>query len=168
MKTQFLVLVILLTSFFFFSEMLIAQAPDTLWTRTFGSSMDGVLDENNDGATAVLQTSDGGYIVGGSFCYAKINKCPYLIYLDALGDTIRTKRYKSGFRFESIMPKMYELSDGFVMGSNKGGMIRTSLSLDTIWAKYYEVMMGGSDYIVHPTSFIRTSDSCYILTSYNR
>jgi hypothetical protein len=63
------------------------------------------------------------------------------------------------------MPKMYELSDGFVMGSNKGGMIRTSLSLDTIWTKYYD-LGGGSDFPVHPTSFIRTSDNCYILTSY--
>jgi len=37
---------------------LLAQTPDTLWTRTFGGA-------NEDGAQYVEKTSDGGYIVAG-------------------------------------------------------------------------------------------------------
>jgi hypothetical protein len=35
-----------------------AQAPDTLWTRTYGGA-------GNDVGNSILQTSDGGYIVAG-------------------------------------------------------------------------------------------------------
>ena len=41
MKTQLLVFVVILFPIFFLSEMLIAQAPDTLWTKTFGDTLDG-------------------------------------------------------------------------------------------------------------------------------
>ena len=37
----------------------IAQAPDTLWTRTYGGP-------NSDSALSVQETMDGGYIIAGT------------------------------------------------------------------------------------------------------
>lgn len=52
-----------------------AQAPDTLWTRTFGG-------EGDDYAQDVLQTSDGGFIVAGH-----AGSDAVLVKLSSSGDT---------------------------------------------------------------------------------
>ncbi len=46
------------TVIFLFSANLFAQGPDTLWTKTYGG-------ENDDWASSIQQTSDGGYIISG-------------------------------------------------------------------------------------------------------
>ena len=40
------------------SSTLLAQAPDTLWTKTYGSTGDAIL-------FSIDQTTDGGFILGG-------------------------------------------------------------------------------------------------------
>lgn len=57
MYIAFLVLIIYFLHPFNFSP-IYAQAPDTLWTKTYGGS-------DNDYAYSVQQTLDGGYIIVG-------------------------------------------------------------------------------------------------------
>jgi hypothetical protein len=50
----------ILTVFFIvlFKAILFAQAPDTIWTKTYGRGL-------GDGGNSVQQTVDGGYIITG-------------------------------------------------------------------------------------------------------
>ncbi|MEM4625720.1 MAG: hypothetical protein QXJ28_03090, partial [Candidatus Pacearchaeota archaeon] len=54
LRARILILLILLFS----ASILLAQAPDTIWTKTFGGS-------NIDIGSCVKETSDGGYIITG-------------------------------------------------------------------------------------------------------
>lgn len=63
---------------------LYAQAPDTLWTRTFGESA------TNDFGNSVQQTQDGGYIIIGTAVNSE--NSVLLIKTDAQGDEEWTKK----------------------------------------------------------------------------
>ena len=63
-----------------------AQAPDTLWTKTYGGT------ENDRGYT-VKQTVDGGYIIGGE-TNSFGTEHGYLIKTDQYGDTMWTRTYR--------------------------------------------------------------------------
>lgn len=67
-------------------SLLSAQAPDTLWTKIYGSP-----DWGSRGKV-VRQTSDGGFIIGGE---TKLNRVPdiYLVRTGSAGDTLWTKMY---------------------------------------------------------------------------
>ena len=56
---------------------------DTLWTRTYGS-------EDNEYATSMQQTMDGGYIIVGATGIYGGETDLYLIKIDIVGDTIWT------------------------------------------------------------------------------
>jgi hypothetical protein len=53
--------------------------PDTLWTRTYGTIW-------NDQATAIRQTADGGYIIGGLVGTGDNTNDGYLVKTDSLGN----------------------------------------------------------------------------------
>ena len=58
-----------------------AQAPDTLWTRTYGGS-------SYDYGSSVQQTSDGGFVVaGGTWSFGAGANDAWLIKTDSLGNT---------------------------------------------------------------------------------
>ena len=59
-----------------------AQAPDTLWTRTFGGN-------GNDHGYYVLQTADSGFIIVGDLGYSIV----YVVKTDSDGDTMWTRVY---------------------------------------------------------------------------
>ena len=79
------------TSFFviFLMSGLFAQAPDTLWTKTFGGI-------NDEVCRRVIQTSDGGFALAGyTQSFGAGDEDMYLVKTDASGDTLWTRTYGS-------------------------------------------------------------------------
>lgn len=67
--------------------LLIAQVPDTVWTKMYGGAQEDV-------AYSVQQTSDQGYIITGASCPTPITlKEVYVIKTDINGDTLWTITY---------------------------------------------------------------------------
>jgi hypothetical protein len=149
-----------LTIFIFFQSSSFAQAPDTLWTKTFG----GVY---VDVGHSVQETTDGGYIITGlinglSPGYANV----WLIKTDSSGDTLWTKSY--GGNLEDYARSVKQTTNGgyiiagntqsFGAGLNDFWLIRTDASGDTLWTKTF----GGTSY-EECFSIQKTMDGGYIL-----
>jgi hypothetical protein len=101
-----------------------AQIPDTLWTKTYGGAED-------DQAYAVMQTSDGGYIIVGSTCsFAIGSEDMWLLKTDANGDILWTETYGypspvSYWRGDDVQ----QTSDGgyiIALSSGAGGLMKTN------------------------------------------
>lgn len=115
-----------------------AQAPDTLWTQTFG----GMLGDN---ANAVIETSDGGFVIGGqTFSFSGGASDAYLVRTDENGDTLWTRTYGEGGGSHENAHDIEETSDGgFIMtgsvssGSSDMLLIRTDADGETVWMKTY-------------------------------
>jgi hypothetical protein len=139
---------------------------DTLWTRTFGDSLDG------NGGSSVLQTSDGGYIITGSH-----GDDVWLIKTDANGDTLWTKTFGDtglfdcGYSVEQTTDSGYVITGG-TKGrpyANAGGwselmvwLIKTNVKGDTLWTKTFEGnRTATSDW---GNSVHQTDDGGYIIT----
>jgi hypothetical protein len=137
MKNQIIALVVgmilLLFSFGF------AQAPDTLWTRTYGG-------DSLDYATSIVQTTSGEYMaVGYTKSFGAGGVDIWLIKLDSQGDTVWTKTY--GGPFDDYAAEIQQTVDGgyilvggtqlFSAESIYAYLIKTDENGDTIWAKTY-------------------------------
>jgi hypothetical protein len=119
-----------------------AQPPDTLWTRTYGGSLD-------DWCYFGQQTSDEGYILvgmttsfgGGGFDY-------YLVKTDANGDTLWTRVYggsgnDKGYYVQQTSDGGYIVAgytNSFGAGNYDIWLIKTDASGDSLWSRTY----GGS------------------------
>jgi len=75
-------LVLLFVTYLIFITSSFAQAPDTLWTKTFGEQ------DNDDRGNSVQQTTGGGYITTGSWGLRTL-----LLKTNENGDTLWTKTY---------------------------------------------------------------------------
>ncbi len=137
-----------------------AQAPDTLWTKTYGGA-------DRDEGHSVQQTTDGGYIVAGytySFGVGGIDV--YLIRTAGNGDTLWTKTY--GGTADDGAWSVQQTNDGgyIITGATNsfgaGGidvyLIKTNANGDTLWTKTY----GGTG-VDGGFSVQQTSDSGYII-----
>ena len=132
---------------------------DTLWTKTYGDSW-------NEGKS-VQQTSDGGYIIAGSFGDALFNSNVYLIKTDSSGDTLWTKTFGGFIRAGGN--SVQQISDGgyivtgFTMGliGETVYLIKTDSSGDTLWAKTYGGIFGDGG-----NSVQQTSDGGYIVAGF--
>jgi len=146
---------------FLFSSNLFAQAPDTLWTKTFGGA-------DYDWGHSIQQTSDGGYIIAGyTESFGVGLEDIYLIKTDSIGDTMWTNTY-GGPSSDYGAAVLQTLDNGFIVTGwtysfGTGGcdvyLIKTNSNGDTIWTKTY----GGTGYD-KARSFQRTSDNGYIIT----
>jgi hypothetical protein len=141
-----------LFSLFLFTFTLFAQAPDTLWTRTYG----GIY---NDNGCSVQQTTDGGYIIAGlTRSFGAGNADIYLIKTDSLGDTIWTKTY--GGMDDDRGYSIQVTSDGgtiiagwtFSYGINGDVyLVKTDADGDTLWTKTYGENRTDKGYSVQQT-----------------
>jgi hypothetical protein len=150
-----------LFSLFLFTFTLFAQAPDTLWTRTYGGG-------SSDEGESIHQTIDGGYIIAGyteSFGAGLADI--YLIKADSSGNTMWTKTY-GGTGDEYATAVLQTSDNGFIVtgwtysfGATEcdAYLIKTNSNGDTIWIKIY----GGPEYD-KARSFQKTSDNGYIIT----
>jgi hypothetical protein len=144
-----------------FFNIIRAQAPDTLWTKTLGGS--GV-----DYGSSVRETSDEGYIITGTTSsYGAGDADIWLIKVDASGDTLWTatfggSNYDWGYSVQQTMDGGYViagLTTSFGAGGEDAWLIKTNTSGDTLWTKTF----GGTDDDL-AKSVQQTSDGGYIIT----
>lgn len=144
---------------------LFAQAPDTLWTKTYGGT-------SNDKGYSVQLTSDGGYIIAG--CTGSFGVGAYDVYLlktDEYGDTMWTRTF--GGISSEIGNSVQQTTDGgyIIAGwTNSWGigekdiyLIKTNENGNILWQKTYG---GANDEEGH--SVQQTSDGGYIVTGYTQ
>ncbi len=123
----------------FYSSLSFAQAPDILWTRTYG-------DRSEDKSFSVQQTHDEGYIIAG-YKTSMVGGLydVYLIKTDENGDTLWTKTF--GGDRDDMGFSVQQTSDcGYiVVGSTKSFgpcfcsvyLLKTNEDGDTLWTKTY-------------------------------
>ena len=147
MKKKLLITFSLITpclflSILLFSSSLLAGAPDTLWTRTYGGA-------NTDEGWSVQQTSDGGFIIGGiTMALLSWGMDAYLIRVDNNGDTLWTRNFGGpdfdvGYSVQQTHDSGYIITgetSSYSSGSDDVYLIRTDSNGDTIWVKVFEGM----------------------------
>lgn len=110
---------------------------DTVWTRTYGGS----LDERGED---IKRTADKGFIIAGSSSSFTPNLHDmYLVKVDAAGDTMWTRTY-GGPEMEHAYSVSQALDEGFVVagytdsygsGGRDAYIMRCDASGDTLWTK---------------------------------
>jgi len=138
-----------------------AQAPDTLWTKTYG----GISEEWGH---FVQQTSDFGYIIaGGTESFGVGSTDIYLIKTDYFGDTLWTKTY-GGVNVDIAYSVQQTNDGGYVIvgqtssygaGGSDVWLIKTNASGDTLWTKTY-----GGAYNDYGVSVKQTTEGGYIIS----
>ncbi len=118
------------------------QAPDTLWTRTYGGN-------GSDGGYSVIQTKDGGFILaGGSNSFGDGSHDLWLIKTNVKGDTIWTRVY--GGNNLDVGTAVEQTADGgyIIVGYTQSygvigtdiWLLKTSATGELLWMRTY----GGS------------------------
>jgi hypothetical protein len=136
---------------------------DTLWTRVYGGI-------NTDRAQSVQQTTDGGYIVGGSTASLGAGNYDfYLLKTDALGDTVWTRTY--GGTMPDMGESVQQTTDGgyIITGSTESFgagivdmyLVKTDGSGNLVWSRTY-----GGDRADGAYEVQQTTDGGYILAGF--
>ena len=127
---------------------------DTLWTRTFGDSL-------NEKGHSVIETTDGGFLVTGE----GLGLAGYhLIKTDVNGNLLWAKTYqKQGEEYVSVVKQTSD--HGFIMaGYTFGGntdmyIVKTDSAGNLLWSKTY-----GNIYDDYAEDIQQTYDGGYIIT----
>ena len=127
------------------------------WQKYFGSDpVLGLVDR----AYCVRQTTDGGYIVSGTYSES-LSESAYVVKTDANGDTLWTRNYgqpSQGFEFRSI----WQTNDGGYVSTGPASsdlvLVKMNSAGDTMWTK----IVDGSDATM---SFYvqQTTDGGYVM-----
>lgn len=137
---------------------LLAQAPDTIWTRTYGGSGD-------DRANSVCETSDGGFIIAGS-TNSSGQPDIYIIKTNSTGDTLWTRMY-GGEDWDEAKSIQQSSDGGFMItgstysygaGSSDLYLIKSDSNGNTLWTKTYGGESSDGGAIVQ-----QTTDRGYII-----
>lgn len=150
---------VIVLSVLYFITISFAQAPDTLWTRTFG----GV--EFDDGYY-VQQTADGGFVLAG-YTNSIAPDIAYVVKTDSQGDTMWTKTYRTtvvqvGTDARSIQQTSdngYIITGGTMLNNGDILLIKTDSLGDTLWTK----MFGGFNSTEWGGKGLQTTDNGYII-----
>lgn len=146
-----------------FAVQVLAQAPDTVWTKTYGAS-------GEDWAWSVRETADSGYvIVGSSSSFASYGYDVYLIKTDVDGDTAWTRTYGGedtdrGYSVEQTSDGGYIIAGytrSFGVSDADVYLVKTDENGDTLWTKTYS----GLGY-EEARSVQQTDDDGYIVAGY--
>ncbi|UCC80748.1 MAG: T9SS type A sorting domain-containing protein [Candidatus Zixiibacteriota bacterium] len=115
-----------------------AQAPDTIWTRTFGGT-------EADAGFAFTETSDGYFLIAGSTISFGENGRIYFIKVNSYGQTVFERTY--GENYSESARSIAESSDGgyILLGYSRiqiGGsydifMEKTDINGNRIWTERY-------------------------------
>jgi len=144
-----------------FNTIILAQSPDTLWTKTYGGI-------GNDVANSLQITSEEGYIIcGTTTSFGAGSHDVWLIKTDSNGDTLWTKTFGGN---DSDFGKFASetMDNGFIVtggtksygsGSDDVWLIKTDNNGDTLWTKTYGANEGDWGNSVH-----QTFDGGYIIT----
>ena len=136
-----------------------AQAPDTLWTRTYGHS-------NYDEGLSVQQTFDGGFVVSGYTEEDTIGRRhAWLLRTDANGDTTWTRIHGNGLWDEARCvlqtPDSGYILAGYVSSPSIATdvlLVKTGTDGAATWTRTY----GGAD-VDEGNSLCRTWDGGYVI-----
>jgi hypothetical protein len=133
---------------------LAAQAPDTLWTKTYGGS-------GEDGGYAVIETSGGGYFITGdtkSFALAYGDMA--FIKTDASGNVTWQRSYGAGIGKSAV-----QIPGGYVVAGvyyDNVGLVKLEDGGDTAWTKTF-----GGDEFDAGECLVKTSDG-YVIAGHSR
>ena len=144
---------------------LFAQAPDTLWTKTYGGLY-------NDEGLCVQQTFDGGFIISGykEVLGGILIRKVYLVKTDEFGDTLWTRIYGNlgnhvGNWVQQTSDSGYIVVGGITHFNNNIDvyLIKTDSNGDILWQR----IIGGLDY--NEGNCVReTTDGGYIIVGYTK
>lgn len=96
--------------------------PPEEWNKTF---------EGNKSATAVWQTSDGGYIFAGAACYNK--GCTWLVRTDAHGNEQWNRTFKDLYGAKSVQQTV---DGGYILAGTK--LIKTDMNGNEEWNRTFD------------------------------
>ena len=120
------------------------------WNKVFGGPY-------TDWVWSIEQTSDGGYITGGSLADSEPSVGsplgqPYIIKLDSAGNTEWDKPY-GPIRYNNGLQMIRELNDGSIIATGAtsddtsqyfGVVIKVDALGDSLWYRTYQNLTGGS------------------------
>jgi hypothetical protein len=147
-------IILSLWAFFFFALSLpIFSSAQVTFERFYGGT-------DYDGGYSVQQTSDGGYIITGSFGAGMSDV--YLVKTDSFGDTLWTKTY-GGAGTEIGRYVEQTLDGGYIIVGSNVWLIKTNVFGEILWMKTYD---GTS--LRSAKSGQQTQDGGYILVGSTR
>ncbi len=136
-----------------------AQAPDTLWTRNYGSSY-------YECGNSILQTSDSCYLILGNIQFSDTIEVIYLIKAALNGDTIWTRTIGGSYITDGYM--IQPTSDGgyIIIGRTNIAdpsfdcyLVKIDQNGDTLWTRIYGTINTDEEGIAGK----QTSDGGYII-----
>ena len=144
-----------------FITALFAQAPDTMWTRSFGGS-------GSDAGYSLQKTIDGGYVITGyTTSFGTGDEDVWLIKTDSNGDSLWSKTFGGS---GSDMGNSVDMTSdgGYIItgsttsfGSRDVWLIKTDCYGDTLWTKTF-----GGDDPDFGNSVEQTTDGGYVITGF--
>jgi hypothetical protein len=126
---------------------------DTLWTKTYGGS-------SYDTGESIMQTTDGGFIIGGQTQIGTGPRYIFLMKVDINGDTLWSKNY-SGSGDNDIWSAKQTSEGGYVIAGSSNEdiyLIKTDSTGNIQWMKIF-----GDVYEDEGHDVQQTSDGGYII-----